>query len=89
MPVLLYGCEVWGFENIEIIERNHLKFLKHILNLKSCNALSCIRQKYLEPRFCERPNTFKFCELLSTLKLKKLKKLCLFINEIFESVCPP
>lgn len=39
-----------------------------------CNALSCIRQKYLEPRFCERPNTFKFCELLSTLKLKKLKK---------------
>lgn len=54
-----------------------------------CNALSCIRQKYLEPRFCVRPNTFKFCELLSTLKLKKLKKLCLFINEIFESVCPP
>lgn len=34
-----------------------------------CNALSCIRQKYLEPRFCERPNTFKFCELMSTLKL--------------------
>lgn len=36
MPVLLYGCEVWGFENIETIERIHLKFLKHILNLKSC-----------------------------------------------------
>lgn len=36
VPVLLYACEVWGYENIEIIERVHLKFLKHILNLKSC-----------------------------------------------------
>lgn len=34
MPVLLYGCEVWGYKNIEIIERIHLKFLKHILNFK-------------------------------------------------------
>lgn len=36
VPVLLYACEVWGYENIEIIERVHLKYLKHILNLKSC-----------------------------------------------------
>ena len=41
MPVLLYGCEVWGFENIEIIERIHLKFLKHILNFKRCTP-SCM-----------------------------------------------
>ena len=26
VPILLYGCEVWGFENIDIIERIHLKF---------------------------------------------------------------
>lgn len=25
---LLYGSEVWGFENVNIIERVHLKFLK-------------------------------------------------------------
>ena len=35
-PVLLYGCEVWGFGNIEIIERVQLKFLKYVLNLKKC-----------------------------------------------------
>lgn len=40
VPVLLYACEVWGYENIEIIERVHLKFLKHILNLKSCHLVT-------------------------------------------------
>lgn len=34
-PILLYGCEIWGFGNIEIIERVQLKFLKHILKLKT------------------------------------------------------
>ena len=33
-PVLLFGCELWGFGDIQIIERVQLKFLKHILNLK-------------------------------------------------------
>ena len=33
--ILLYSCKVWGYENIDIIEKVHLKFLKFILNLKS------------------------------------------------------
>ena len=33
--ILLYGCEVWGYGNNDIIERVQLKFLKHILNMKS------------------------------------------------------
>ena len=33
-PILLYGCEIWGIGNIDIIERVQLKFLKMILNLK-------------------------------------------------------
>jgi hypothetical protein len=33
-PILLYGCEVWGFENVNILERVHLKFCKYILNVK-------------------------------------------------------
>ena len=34
IPVLLYGCELYGYENIEIIERLQLKYLKYILGLK-------------------------------------------------------
>ena len=34
-PVLLYSCEVRGYENLDVVEREHLKFLKLILNFKS------------------------------------------------------
>ena len=27
-PILLYGCEVWGFSNNDILEKIHLKFCK-------------------------------------------------------------
>ena len=33
-PILLYGCEIWAFGNLDIIERVQLKFLKLILKLK-------------------------------------------------------
>ena len=33
-PILLYGCKLWGFGNLEIIERVQLKFFKQILYLK-------------------------------------------------------
>ncbi len=33
-PILLYGSEVWGFENIIDIERIHLQFCKNILHLR-------------------------------------------------------
>ena len=34
LPILLYGSEIWGFENLDILERVHLKFCKLILHLK-------------------------------------------------------
>ena len=34
-PILLYGCEVWGFSKNEIIERVHLRFCKLLLNFKT------------------------------------------------------
>ena len=33
-PILLYGSEVWGFGNCEIIERAHIRFIKYIFKLK-------------------------------------------------------
>ena len=32
--ILLYGCEIWVFSKLDIIERVHLKFCKLLLNLK-------------------------------------------------------
>jgi hypothetical protein len=34
-PILLYGCEVWGFSNNDILEKKHLKFCKILLKLKT------------------------------------------------------
>ena len=31
---MLYGCEVWGYNQSILIEKLHLKFCKHILNVK-------------------------------------------------------
>ena len=33
-PILLYGCEIWGTKNSNIVESFHLKFLKNMLKLK-------------------------------------------------------
>lgn len=33
-PILLYGSEIWGFGNNDILERVQLKFYKHVLSLK-------------------------------------------------------
>ena len=30
-PILMYGCEIWGFHKADDIERVHVNFLKHIL----------------------------------------------------------
>ena len=32
-PILLYGSEVWGFSNNDIIEKVHLKICKLLLHL--------------------------------------------------------
>jgi hypothetical protein len=37
--VLLYGCDICSFGNIDCIERVQLRFLKYILGLKSNTKL--------------------------------------------------
>ena len=34
LPVMLYGCEIWGYENINLFESFYLRYLKYILKLK-------------------------------------------------------
>ena len=40
-PILLYGCEVWGFENNDAIESLFLQFYKVILGVKKSTP-NCI-----------------------------------------------
>ena len=39
VPILLYGCEVWGFQNTQLIENVHNEFLRHILNLRKSTPI--------------------------------------------------
>ena len=34
LPIALYVCEIWGFENSQIIENLQNNFLRHIVNLR-------------------------------------------------------
>ena len=34
-PILLYGCEVWEYEHIDILEKVHTKFCKFIFGLST------------------------------------------------------
>ena len=42
VPILLYGCEVWGFSNINLVEKLHLKFCKILLKVKKCTPSNMI-----------------------------------------------
>ena len=41
IPILLYGCEIWGYETNSLIEKLHLKFCKSILRVKKTTP-SCM-----------------------------------------------
>ena len=34
-PISLYGCEIWGFENLKVVEQVHLMFCRRILKVRS------------------------------------------------------
>ena len=34
LPILFYGCEIWGFTDVTVIEQLQLRFCKLLLNLK-------------------------------------------------------
>ena len=36
LPIMFYGCEVWGFGKNDMLDTVFLKFCKYLLGLKSC-----------------------------------------------------
>ena len=73
VPILLYGCEVYGFENIYSIEKIHLDFLKSILKLKKSTPNVMVYDEFgrypLEVMIKTRMIKF-WCKLLSGNKYK-------------------
>jgi hypothetical protein len=45
VPILLYGCEIWGFENVAIIEKLQLKFLKYVLGVRPSTSTCMVLGK--------------------------------------------
>ena len=41
-PILTYGCEVYGMQNYNVVEKFYLKFLKRTLNVKMSTNTSMI-----------------------------------------------
>jgi hypothetical protein len=67
-PILLYGCELWGLSNCDIIERVHLKFF--ILDFNQTSLMKiCVSQIYEKPHSSKivftlfNQEKFAFCVL--------------------------
>ena len=39
LPIALYGCEIWGFENSQLIENLYNHFLRQIINLRKSTSI--------------------------------------------------
>ena len=39
VPTLLYGCEVWGYQNVQTVENLHNDFLRNIPNLRKSTPI--------------------------------------------------
>ena len=45
-PILLYSCEIWRFENLAILEKIHLQFLKKMLSVRSSTPSFMVYGEY-------------------------------------------
>ena len=51
LPIVLYGCEIWGFENSQFLKNIHNDFLRQIINLRKSTPI------YVTCRMETTPNT--------------------------------
>jgi hypothetical protein len=68
-PILLYGCETWGFGKNDIIERVHLKFCKLLLHVKTSTPNFMVYGELGRYPFClfqiyDIPQSFKIPRIL-------------------------
>ena len=87
VPVLLYGCEIWGFESLDIIERIHLKFLKYIFNLKSSTPTYMMYGETGHFPLYVTVYTRMICYWNKLLLSPENKIVCILYKYLYEKVC--
>ena len=35
LPIITYGCEVWGYENTNLLEKLHLQYCRNIVGVRT------------------------------------------------------
>ena len=84
-PILLYGCELWGVGNVDIIEKVQLKFFKQIFHLKNATPSYMIYGELgVTPLYVEiqkRIVSF-WCTLIDNYENNKLSSL--IYNLVYE-----
>ena len=69
-PVLLYGCEIWAYENMDVVSKLQHRFLKLILGVKFTTPTQMVLGKvgrYLTDSMEAKCRIFGFCyDLCST-----------------------
>ena len=46
LPIAFYGCEIWGFENSQIIENLHNDFPRQIINLRKSTPVYLLHAEF-------------------------------------------
>ena len=85
VPILLYGCEIWGFESLDILERTYFKFLKYIFNLKSSTSTFMVHGK--TGRFPLYVTVYKEWYALDQVTFKSREQKYILYKYLYEKVC--
>ena len=76
MPILLYGWEVWGYENIEILEKIHTQFGRVVLKVHkrtpACIVLGQLRRLNIKYHIDKKIINY-WCRLLGQKDVKLSK----------------
>jgi hypothetical protein len=57
LPILTYGCEVWGYETTNLLEKLHLQYCRNIVGVRTTTPNFIIN---ITPRYEEESSIGKF-----------------------------
>ena len=80
-PILLYGCEIWGFANINAVEIVHNQYCKQILKLHK-NTVNCMTHGKLDHLKLEKTIKERVLNFWTRLETGKVSKIsyCLYVH---------